>query len=95
MHTARPYPGKFEGNESQLVAEVVYNKTLDGIAESIGDVEGFGFYAFVKGKRYGFIMSEDSQGFVTVVTCLLAEAEQKWADLEHEYSDYCVTYPEV
>jgi hypothetical protein len=88
MHTLNPHLGKFEGNSSQLLAETVYNVTMNGTGEELGEVDGFGFYAFVKGKRYGFIMNEDSQGFVSVDYYPLKEARERWAKIEAEYEEW-------
>jgi hypothetical protein len=95
MKTLRPHPGKFEGNESQMLAEIVYNASMEGCCEELGEVDGFGFYAFVKGKRYGFIMSEDSQGFVSVYYYTLSEARQKWAAIEKEYEEWTTESEEL
>jgi len=67
MFTKVTRPGKFEGNESQLIAEVVYEASLDGVQEEWGDVlqDGY-YYALVEGRRYSFIVKEDSYGFVQV-----------------------------
>lgn len=91
MYTEKPYPGKFEGNRSQALAEVVYNITLDGCCDDLGDVEGYGYYAFVRGKRYGFIVSEDSNGFISVDHDPLPEAEAKWSRLQADYADWLET----
>jgi hypothetical protein len=80
--------GKFQGNASYKMAEAVYNASLDGCCEQLGDVEGFGFYALVEGKRYGFIMNENSQGFVSVDYWPIAEAREKWAAIEKEYEKW-------
>lgn len=61
--TTKRYPGKFEGNYSEWVAEHLYNVSLDGCDDDVGDVEGFGWYGLIRGRRYGFIVSEDGQGF--------------------------------
>jgi hypothetical protein len=66
MYALKTYPGKYEGNNSPLLAEVVNRRVNDGFAETCGDVESVGFFAYVKGKRFHFILSEDSQGFVMV-----------------------------
>lgn len=89
MYTKTPYPGKFEGNASQKVAEAVYDITLQGCWDTLGDVEGFGFFAFVVGKKYGFILAEDSQGFVEVTAHSLDEARIMWKRIEKEYASYC------
>lgn len=69
MKTLNPSPGKFEGNDSQLVARVAYEASLDGCAETIGDCSEIGWHAsLVTGKRYSFIVYEDDLGFVDVET---------------------------
>ena len=90
MYTEKPYPGRFEGNSSQLVAEVVSNVVDNGFALSeLGNVESFGYWAFVKGKRYGFILSQDNNGFVTVSHGALAQAQAQWEKVEQEYKEFC------
>ena len=67
MYTINRHPGKFEGNASQLVAEVLHNVTLDGgYDRECGDVETT-WYALINGKRHSWIVAEDSQGFVTYI----------------------------
>lgn len=85
MHSIAHHPGKFEANASPLLAETIYAKTCDGWGESLGDTEGFGYYHYIEGKRYGFILNEDSQGFVYVDSYPKAQACKEWAKLEHEY----------
>ena len=94
MHSIQHHPGKFEANPSQLLAETIYHKTCEGWGESVGEVETFGYFACVMGKRYGFILSEDSQGFVYVDAYSVAEAKERWQALEVEYADYCEENPE-
>ena len=89
MHSIAQHLGKFEANPSLLLAETVYAKTGEGWGESIGDCETFGYFHYVAGKRYGFILSEDSQGFVYVDTYPKEEALTKWRALEKEYETYC------
>lgn len=88
MRTLTPYPGKFEGNESQLMAQAVYQASLDGTDEELGDVDNFGWYGLVKGKRYSFILSEDSQGFVTVNYGTHAEMKAQWDKIEKAYDEF-------
>ena len=94
MYSLQHHPGKFEANPSQLLAETVYAKTCDGWGHSLGDSETFGYFHYVEGKRYGFILNEDSQGFVYVDTYPVAEAKERWQALEVEYADYCEENPE-
>jgi hypothetical protein len=85
VKTLNPHPGKFEGNDSQLLAEVVYNKSLDGCCEELGDVESFGWHGLVRGKRYTFILSEGSSGFVYVAHGSHEEMQAQWDELQKEY----------
>ena len=71
MHTKvkNIHLGKFEGNESQLEAEIVHSASLDGTCETMGDVIELGWHAsLVLGNRYAWIVYEDSQGFVDVTS---------------------------
>jgi hypothetical protein len=44
----RPGPGKFEGNESLEVSEMLYSIIGDGMQDDeIGDVESFGWHALI------------------------------------------------
>ena len=44
----RPGPGKFEGNESLEVAEMLYAMVGDGMQDDeIGDVQSFGWHALI------------------------------------------------
>jgi len=89
MYSIQHHPGKFEANPSQLLAETVYNKTCEGWGDSLGDTETFGYFHYVEGKRYGFILNEDGQGFVYVDSYPKAEAQAKWKAIEKEYAEYC------
>lgn len=88
MHSIQHHPGKFEANPSQLLAETVYTKTCEGWGESLGDCETFGYFSYIEGKRYGFILNEDSQGFVYVDSYPKAQAQAKWKAIELEYDAY-------
>ena len=65
MHSRNKYPGKFEGCESAIVAETLYNICgISGQSEDIGSVEENGiWFALIHGKRFSFIVSEDAYGF--------------------------------
>lgn len=89
MYTQKRYPGKFEGNQSQLVARVVYNNTLDGCCEDVGEADGFGYYARIEGKQHTFILSEDSQGFVYVTWYDKQEGAKKWGAILSAYETFC------
>ena len=95
MYTAKPYPGKFEGNDSRLVAEVAYRASMDS-NESMGDVEAYGYYhSYVQGKRYDYIVTENSQGFVYVEYGDKVAMRKQWNALEKIYLDwYDETYPD-
>jgi hypothetical protein len=69
MYTKATRPGKFEGNRSQMLAEAVYDASLNGPDREAGDVSELGWWAgMVVGKRYTFIITEDNDGFVDVET---------------------------
>jgi hypothetical protein len=69
VKTLNPHPGKYEGNESQLVARVLNNIIGNGFAtDEFGSVDEGGHCALVLGKRYGFIVETDNGGFVTAYT---------------------------
>jgi len=89
MRTLNPRPGKFEGNSSQLLAEVVYNVGSNGFASEVCSAEGFGHYELIKGRRYWFILCEDGQGFVSVECGTSGELLTTWDKIEHEYSEFC------
>ena len=89
MHTQKSHPGKFESNASQLLAEAVYKASLDGGNEELGDVENFGYFTYVQGKRYHFILSEDSNGFVHVTYGNPEKMQAKWEKIEAAYEKYC------
>jgi hypothetical protein len=87
MYTAKPYPGKFEGNRSQLLAQVVYNADMDG-ANEVCSEEGFGHYALIKGKRYWYILHENEQGFVSVDYGPSSEMLPEWDKVQAAYSEF-------
>jgi len=90
MYSLTKYPGKFESNRSQLMAEIVSNRVNEGFGETVGEIDTFGFYAYVVGKRFAWILSEDSQGFVDVETFTdQAQAAKEWDKLELAYADFC------
>lgn len=88
MHTKHKSPGKFQGNESEMLTRAVYNASLDGCCESLGESDGFGYYAYVSGKRYDFILNENSQGFVYVEWGKPQEMLEKWEKLEKDYAEW-------
>jgi hypothetical protein len=93
-------PGKFEGEGA--VGEWVYEQSLDGWGEELGDSETFGHYNLLSwtlpvlvrepnGDEWTFravILHEGSQGFVDPTYYETKEAAaEAWADLEEEYSE--------
>ena len=90
MYTSKFSPGKFEGNRSQYLAEVLHGVLMDGGEdECLGDVSDFGFYALIRGSKYTFIVQEDELGFFDVsVYDDEDEAEVEWANLVEEYEEY-------
>ena len=86
MYTQQPHPGKFEGNRSQLVAQVVYNATPDEVCSE----EGFGHYALVKGRKNWYILHESDQGFVDVEYGPSGEIMPAWDRIQSEYSQFCI-----
>jgi hypothetical protein len=83
------YPGKFEGCADQRLGEALYNVTLDGCNEDLGDVEGFGWYGLIKTHKNTYIVWEDSQGFFGYETFSHKDGAKEWARLEAEYAEYC------
>jgi len=84
MYTANPYPGKFEGNQSQLLAQAVYNADANEVCSE----EGFGHYALIKGKRYWYILHESEQGFVSVDYGPSSEMLPEWDKVQSAYSEF-------
>ena len=87
MHTEHPSPGKFEGIRSTWMAEVVYAASMDGPDDEFGDVTEGEHVCLVLGKRYGFILVEDSNGFVTVDFQPRGEARRLFDILVEERQD--------
>lgn len=86
------YPGKFEGCAEQDIGEALYDLTMDGCCEDLGDVEGFGWFAVVDHAGRWFIVSEDSQGFFDYREFeAQAERDAEWNRIETEYAEYCET----
>jgi hypothetical protein len=68
MRTIKARPGKFEGNHSLLEAEAVYQASLDGVDAEAGSVTEDGIWiGMVIGKAFSWIISEDRNGFVSIV----------------------------
>ena len=71
MYTSNPQLGKYEGERSQLLSQIVYESTLDGGADMEWDFGSDGYVdynALIKGKRYSFMVHADDVGFVYVET---------------------------
>jgi hypothetical protein len=86
MYTEKRYPGKFEACESVKVAEVLSGILGNGFADlELGDVETFGYYALIRGKRYAFITEEDNFGFFTYVVGKPEDILKKWRLIEDKY----------
>lgn len=89
MHTEKTQPGKFEACESRLTAEILYDIIGNGgDSESLGDVESFGYYSFIQGKRYSFITNEDNQGFFEYVSGEHSEMETRWSRINDAYEQH-------
>lgn len=87
MYSENGTPGKFEGNASTLPAQVLYDVLGDGMeTEAFGTVNLGGYHALIEGKRYSFIVIEDSQGFFTVLDVGLPdEILALWESLNEAY----------
>ena len=86
MKTLKPFPGKFEGNESQLMAQAVYSTSLNGANDEFGDCSEYGLWCgLIIGKRYGFIIDESDQGFVSVWYGSKEEAKEKFEFMKNEW----------
>lgn len=96
MRTITPDLGKFEGNRSQMIARAVHNTVGNGGAScELGDVQDFGYYALVTGKRYTYILEENDQGFVHVAIFSHSEGLEKWEQIEQAYETlWAETNPE-
>ena len=81
MYSTRRSPGKFEGNESQLTAQILYNVVGEGfVSDEYGEVDGpDGWNGIIRGTRYGFLLHEDNQGFFSYQYTSLKEADARWA----------------
>lgn len=87
MRTQNAQPGKYEGNESQMLARAVHQASLDGTDAEFGDMDEDGYWVgLVIGKRYGFMVEEDSDGFVNVWFGSKAVAIERYAEAQAEYA---------
>lgn len=84
MHTDHPSPGKFEGNRSQWMAQAAYAASMEGADEEFGDASQGEHVCLVLGKRWGFIVVEDSNGFVGVITHPREDAVWRFSNMEQE-----------
>lgn len=82
--------GKFEGCQNQALAQKLYELSLDGCNETLGDVENFGWYGLILNHFFSsYIISEDSQGFFSYTQYSKAEEAQKaWLKLETDYEEF-------
>lgn len=82
------------GKFSCRADERIYRMTLDGCCETIGEADGFGFYAKVDGPilglaKGGAILNEDGYGFVGVDYFDTPEdLAQEWDNIEAEYREW-------
>jgi len=94
-------PGKFEGEGN--LGEWLYQQTMDGSNDELGDVEGFGWYGLLLFSKpvlvredgedaYTFqaaICSEGNTGFFSAETYdTEEEANDVWAKIEAEYAEF-------
>lgn len=89
--TACHYPGKFEGNPCHVLAEHLYELTMDGmLAEETGEVDGpIGWNGLLLTGDRAFIVHEDSQGFFDYQEYdSERDARIAWSELETEASAY-------
>jgi hypothetical protein len=86
--------GKFEGNTDEKLAEYLYQLSLDGYGEELGDVQDFGWYGLIThlsgiGKMKSYIIHEDTYGFFHYDDYnSKAEAETHWARIEADYEEF-------
>jgi hypothetical protein len=84
------YPGKFEGcGDDDGLGEILYDITMDGCCEELGDVESFGWYAKVDHDGRWFIVEENSQGFFDYTEYADEQTrENVWSTIEDEYASF-------
>jgi len=83
-YTLPPRYGKFIGCYSEWLGNVLCN--LCGYDDELGEVDGFGWYALVHGKRWSWIVHEDSQGFFDYGEYeSKSEAISNWCDIQDDY----------
>lgn len=66
MKTMLPRPGRYEGNPSQFMAEVLERVTL---MSDVADEKQSGgeYFALIFGRKYGWVVNETAQGFFAVI----------------------------
>ena len=92
-------PGKF----SDTVAEALYEMTMEGADEEVGDVQDFGWYGFLDfrdepieveedgevTKYYGAIVNEDNSGFFShKLYTHIDMAILEWSDVMEEAAEF-------
>ena len=82
MYTAHKTPSHLQACRSILVAEVLERQEP---FDEIGETDFLGHYALVRGKRYGFIIERDSQGFLTYEAHPRAKADELWNSICQTY----------
>ena len=93
---AYPHLGKFEGE--LYATKYIYDVTGDGCSDTLGESDGFGWYASFSGKIKGrgpfhAIIGEDSQGFVHgTYYDTAADLALAWDKLETEYDEFSAEY---
>ena len=92
MYTRDRTPGKFEGNESEHIARVLYD-----ICNNAGHDDEISFYeiivdwyGLIKGKKYWFIVHEDNEGFFTYESYSIEEGSSLWSGLLSEHEEHYV-----
>jgi len=83
------YPGKFEGCTNQEKGEELYNISLNGCDEELGDVPGFGWNGLIKyNSETWYIVTEDNQGFFDYEVYSPHIAEITWNRLLKEEEEF-------
>jgi hypothetical protein len=74
--------GKFDDN----VAERIYQDSLDGTDDQLGDVENFGWYGLVKYGDEAPIRVKERDGEISNITAAIVEVDDQGFVSVHEYS---------
>ena len=79
-------PGKFEGNGDEVLAERLYELTMDSSqVDDLGEVDTFGWWCLIEDDEW-HVCKEDSQGFWTIMfTGPEVRARDYWLGVEAEY----------